>query len=94
LKHNPQITDEDYIRAEDILIIPNPSRNIAKCVEDNRVEIKEKIKTAPEITPTIESIESYKQPGFRETFLMDDTNVRLLIDYAKRYHLDDFKVIH
>lgn len=93
LKYNPQITHEDHIRAWKTLIIPNPSRNIAKCAMDVRSESQNAREMQEKSTP-VQEVQELSTDDFRKTFLTSDDNVRLLVDYAKMYHLDDFNEMY
>ncbi|MDP2103760.1 MAG: LysM domain-containing protein [Candidatus Gracilibacteria bacterium] len=93
LKYNPQITDEDYIRAEDILIVPNPSRNIAKCtVQGDKAQEKtpQNIQTVTD-TKEIQPLQMSRE--VRKAFLADDENILLLAKYVKNYYPKNFDSI-
>lgn len=100
LKYNPQITHADRIVAGENLIIPEPRRNKTRCTEiipqkenqGHRVEVEAPQEPA---TPTEQKLfpEGYLSDGFKEAFLADDANVRMLIAYAKFYHSNTFKQI-
>lgn len=100
MKYNPQIKDKNRIYAGDPLIVPNPSRNIAKCIGDNRLETKEKVKTTKKAAQTTRAAISTKeiQPlqisrEVRRVFLADDGNILLLAKYIKNYYPKNFDAI-
>lgn len=94
MKYNPQIKHKNSIYAGDTLIVPNPSRNIAKCMIDVRGETKSMVDLKEKRTPVVGAAQEPLSPeDFRKAFLADSANVKMLAKYAKLHNMEVFQEI-